>query len=282
VWAYVPQHHEVARSAEVDFYEALVDFPWGRDKVHIISLRSEFSGAALHVAYPRSNQSALLEGIMLGLEFLGGVFKIVRFDNLSGAVAKILRGGRRVERDRFVAFRSHYLFESSFTSPGIEGAHEKGGIEGEVGRFRRRWLTPVPKVDSCEDHSYLRSCCIKDLNRTIEGKAATVSHDYELEHAFLKPLPAERFEVAEITEPTVDAKARVKVQTNCYSVPVGLVGSTVSVRLSPPEVEISHQGRVVAVHERVHLKHQERLSLDHYLELLREKPGAFPGSLPLH
>jgi hypothetical protein len=37
----------------------------------------------------------------------------------------VLRGRRRVETDRFVALRSHYLYESSFTRPGKEGAHEK-------------------------------------------------------------------------------------------------------------------------------------------------------------
>ena len=52
--------------------------------------------------------------------------------------------------------RSHYLFESEFTTPGIKGAHEKGGIEGEVGRFRRKHLVPVPQVES-----------IGELNRLI-------------------------------------------------------------------------------------------------------------------
>jgi Transposase and inactivated derivatives len=160
IFCYVPQHHEIARSAEADFYGADVDFPWGRETVSIISLRSEFSGAALHVAYPRNNQSALLEGLMLALEFLGGAFKVLRFDNLSEAVAKILTGGRRVERDRFIAFRSHYLFESSFTTPGIEGAHEKGGIEGEVGRFRRRHLTPVPNVRLVRGAQHLPPCLL--------------------------------------------------------------------------------------------------------------------------
>jgi hypothetical protein len=279
--AYVPQHHEIARAAEADFYEADVDFPWGRERVSIITLRSSFSGAALHVAYPRNNQSVLLEGIMLALEFLGGVFKIVRFDNLSEAVKKILKGGRRVERDRFVAFRSHYLFESSFCTPGIEGAHEKGGVEGEVGRFRRRHLTPVPEVSGYDElNSYLRACCTKDLARTIENKNATVGHDYEIERGFLKPLPAERFEIAEISQPVVDAKCRVRVRTNRYSVPASLVGATVTARVMPLEVEISYDGRVVAVHERVHIKNQQRLCLDHYLELLRTNPGAFPGALP--
>ena len=281
--AFVPQHHEVGRCAEADFYEAFIDFPWGRERVSVVALRSEFSGAALHVAYPRNNQSALLEGLMLSLEFLGGVFKVLRFDNLSEVVAKILSGGRRLERDRFVAFRSHYLFESSFCTPGVEGAHEKGGIEGEAGRFRRRHLTPVPSFSGYDElNSYLRACCIKDLNRTIETKSAPVAHDYETEREFLRPLPQERFEVAEVSQPTVDQKCRVKVKTNRYSVPAALVGSKVSVRTTPLEVEVSSQGRIVAVHERLHIRNQERLVLDHYLELLASKPGAFPGSLALH
>ena len=65
-----------------------------------------------------------------GLTLFGGVFSEVRYDNLGSAVKKVLRGRRRVETDRFVAMRSHYLFDSIFTTPGIEGAHEKGGVEG--------------------------------------------------------------------------------------------------------------------------------------------------------
>jgi hypothetical protein len=53
------------------------------------------------------------------------VFEEIRFDNLSSAVKQVLRGRRRIETDRFVALRSHYLFSSQFTTPGIEGAHEK-------------------------------------------------------------------------------------------------------------------------------------------------------------
>ena len=44
-----------------------------------------------------------------------------------------------------IKFRE-YGYDSFFCAPGIEGAHEKGGVEGEIGRFRRRHLTPVPHV----------------------------------------------------------------------------------------------------------------------------------------
>ena len=38
---------------------------------------------------------------------------------------------------RFIALRSHYRFDSFYCIPDIDGAHEKGGVKGEIGRFRR-------------------------------------------------------------------------------------------------------------------------------------------------
>lgn len=131
--AFVPQHHALGAQAAVDFYEAHIDFPFGCRKAMIVTLRSEFSAASLHVAYPAQTQSALLEGIAEGLEFCGGVFATLRFDNLIQAVARVIRGERRIEQDRFIAFRSHYLFESSFTSPGIEAPTRKAASRTRSG-----------------------------------------------------------------------------------------------------------------------------------------------------
>ncbi|MGH2717048.1 MAG: IS21 family transposase [Actinomycetota bacterium] len=281
--AFVAQHHEIGAQGEVDFYEADFDFPWGRQRAQIIALRSEFSAGARHVAYPAQNQGSFLEGIELGLRFLGGVFAVVRFDNLKLAVKKVLRGGRRLEADTFIAFRSHYLFEASFATPGIEGAHEKGGIEGENGRFRRRWLTPVPSFSSWEEaNEYLLACCIADMDRRLPGREMTVGEAMAAEAKVLRALPAEGFELGEVSEPRVDQQSRVRVRNNFYSVPASLVGRRVSVRTTPMAVEVAWSGRVVARHERLHLKYAESLVLDHYLDVLIDKPGAFPGSLALH
>lgn len=281
--AFVPQHHPEGGQAEVDFYEAEVLMGGEPVTVKVIAVRSEAAGSALHRAYPRETQAAFFDGIARALEFAGGVFPVMRFDNLSHAVAKVLKGRRRTEQDRFIAFRSHYGFSGSFTTVGIQGAHEKGGIEGEVGRFRRRWFVPVPEVeDFSELNDYLFDCCVADLDRTITGRHESVGKTAARERELLLPLPPEPFDVAEISRPRVDQKSRVIVKTNRYSVPVRLVGRQVDVRISPLEVEVSHQDRVVARHPRLHLRHTERLELDHYLDLLRERPGAFAGSLPLY
>ena len=96
------------------------------------------------------------------------MFQLVRYDNLKSAVARVLKGRRRSESDRFVALRSHYLFESSFCQRGEQGAHEKGGVESEVGRFRRRHLVPVPRVGSMAELNRLSSALDKMMS-SMEG-----------------------------------------------------------------------------------------------------------------
>jgi transposase len=281
--AFVPQHHPEGAQAEVDFYEAAVDFPWGREVAQVIAVRSEASAAARHRAYPAQTQAAFFDGIAQGLSFHGGVFPVMRFDNLKPAVAKVLKGRRRTEQDRFIAFRSHFGFEASFTTPGIGGAHEKGGVEGECGRFRRRWFTPVPEIDSWEDlDDYLLDACVTDLDRRVSGRGERVRDVAARERALLLPLPEESFDLSLVDRCRVDAKSRVAVLTNRYSVPIRLVGRKVEVRITPTQIEVSHDAVVVARHPRAYLRYAERLELDHYLDLLVERPGAFAGSLALH
>jgi transposase len=265
---FVPQVHAPARTAEVDWGEAQVDLAGARMKVHLFHMRSCFSGAAFTMASPVETQQAFVEGHALAFAWFGGVFSEVRYDNLGSAVKKVLRGRRRIETDRFIALRSHYLFESIFTTPGIEGAHEKGGVEGEVGRFRRNHLVPVPSVGSIAQlNRLLADATEQDLGRRIAGRLVTVGEQLAEERPMLRALPAP-FDATETTTVRVDAKALVMVRQNRYSVPVALAGLRVSVAIGATEIRVWHRDRQVACHERLHGKHGTRATLDHYLELL--------------
>ena len=79
----------------------------------------------------------------------------------------------------------------------------------------------------------------------------------------------------------VDRKSLITVRQNRYSVPVALVGLRLSARTGAERVTVFHRGKEVASHERLFGRHQTRARLDHYLELLRQKPGALEGSLAL-
>ena len=278
---FVPQVHAPGRTAEVDWGEAEVDLAGARTRVHLFFMRSCFSGAAFTMASPVETQQAFLEAHALSFAWFGGVFTEVRYDNLGSAVKKVLRGRRRVETDRFIAMRSHYLFDSIFTTPGVEGAHEKGGVEGEVGRFRRNHLVPVPSVGSIRQlNRLLVDASESDLSRRIAGREVTVAEQLAVERPLLRPVGA-RFDATETTIVRVDAKALVTVRQNRYSVPVALAGLKVSVAIGATEIRVCHRDREVARHERLHGKYGTRATLDHYLELLARKPGALARSLPL-
>jgi len=279
---FVPQAHAAGAQAEVDWGRALVDLGGVRCELRLFFMRSCSSGAAFCAASRVETQQAFLECHVEAFEWFGGVFERVRYDNLGSAVKKVLRGRRRVESDRFVALRSHYLYESSFTTPGIEGAHEKGGVEGEVGRFRRNHLVPVPALASLEElNALLLAGCEADLDRRIAGRAQTVGEALEHERGLLGSLPAEPFDTAESATPRVDSKALVTVRQNRYSVPVSLAGLRICARIGAREITLVHEGREVARHERRHGRHGTSARLDHYLELLARKPGALARSLAL-
>jgi hypothetical protein len=237
------------------------------------------SGAAFHRAYLRATQQAFLEGHELAFQYLGGVYRRLRYDNLAAAVKKILRGFRREETQRFVAFRSHYGFAAAFCTPG-EG-HEKGGVEGEVGTFRRNHWVPVPQAPDLDTlNDALLAACRQDEGRTIAGREQPVGVALRLERDHLLPLPAERFDVAEASFARVDGLGCVRVRTNAYSAPLP-PGTTAHVKLFAATVELWHQGRCVARHPRSYGRHQEVLDLEHYLDVLAHKPGALAGSKPL-
>lgn len=251
--------------------------------MHLFHLRLCHSGAAYAQAFYHQSQQAFLEAHAEAFAFLGGVPALVRYDNLRSAVKAVLRGRRREESDRFVALRSHYLVESAFTLAGLEGAHEKGGVEGEVGRFRRRHMVPVPEVsDLAELNARLRSGCERDLARRIAGRKEAVGEALCRERTLLRSLPATSFPSAEENLVRVDQKGLVCVRQNRYSVPVRLAGLRVRASVSAREITILHEGTEVARHERLRGRFSVSAQLDHYLDLLRRKPGALAGSLALH
>lgn len=277
----VPQHHPLGEEAEVDFGSIHVYLAGVLTEVAMFIMRLSASGRALPCAYLNEAQEVFLDGHVRAFEHFGGIPVRVRYDNLKAAVVKVLKGRDRVESDRFVGLRSHYGFESFFCLPGINGAHEKGGVEGEIGRFRRRHLVPIPKVASMvELNELLLAAAMVDDRRHIAHRRVTVGEHFEAEAGALAPLPTEPFEVATVGSHRVDTKSRVCVRQVHYSVPVRYVRQRLDVRVGAETIEVLDGARVVARHGRGR-KGDEVLVLDHYLEVLARKPGAMLSATPL-
>jgi hypothetical protein len=206
----VPQLHDPGEEAEVDFGEFKAWVDGTLVKLWMFCLRLSASGRGFHVAFANQAQEAFLEGHRLAFEHLGGVPARIRYDNLKPAVVKVLMGRDRVEHERFVALRSHYGYDSFYCMPGIDGAHEKGGVEGEVGRFRRRHLVPVPRVaDLAELNELIAAGDRTDDDRRIGHRSETVGEAFAVEAPFLAALPGDAFECFTELSAKVDTKARV-------------------------------------------------------------------------
>ena len=280
---FVPQTHRPGAEAEVDFADAWVWLDGVLTKCFLFTLRLSYSGRAVHRVFSSQGQEAFLEGHVHAFDTLGGVpYGQIRYDNLRSAVQRVLFGRNRIESARWQAFRAHYGFSSFYCVPGPQGAHEKGGVEGDGGRFRRTHLVPVPRVASlAELNAMLAVADAADDVRHIDGRASTVGADFLVEAPTLMALPGERFATALSLSTRVDRYAQVTVRQCHYSVPARFIGDRVRVQLSAEHLEIFDGATLVATHPRLTTRGASRLALDHYLEILAGKPGALPGSTAL-
>ncbi len=275
----VAQSYEWGVEAQVDWYEAYADLAGERTKLYVFALRSMASGAAFHCAFTNATQQAFLEAHELAFAWFGGVFHRLRYDNLTSAVKKIVRGQQREETARFIAFRSHWRFAAEFCTPAE--AHEKGGIESEAGYFRRNHWVPVTQAADLTDlNRQLAAACRQDEQRTISGRSQSIGAALLVESSYLLPLASEGMDLAHTSFPTVNGLGCVKVRTNSYSVPLP-AGTTVHAKAYAGTVELWYEGSCLARHPRCYGHQQQILELEHYLDVLWRKPGALAGSTAL-
>jgi transposase len=238
---FIAQTHRPGVEAEVDFGEVWVKLAGTATCCHLFTFRLSFSGKAVHRVFASCGQEAFFEGHVHAFRSLGGVpTGKVRYDNLRSAVRQVLGFSRsRVENERWVAFRSHYGLDAFYCQPGLAGAHEKGGVEGEIGRFRRNHLVPVPEVASlAELNMLIDEWDLHDEARRIGSRPHTVGEHFAIEQPLLNPLPAEPFETARLFTPRVDRFSQITVRMNRYSVPVRLIGRQVRVLLHASELVV--------------------------------------------
>lgn len=279
----VPQVHPAGEEAEVDFGELWVWLDGTLTKVWLFVLRLSASGKAFHMAFAsQAAQGRSSRGMCwrsrrwVGCR--GGSATTTCVPRLTGS-CRAATGWRTSGSSRCAATMGS---TRSCCQPGKRGAHEKGGVEGDMRPVRRRHLVPIPVVQTMTKlNEHLAQADHADNDRHIGNRRTTVGAEVAAERPHLQPLPAEPFDTARMLTARVDHKARICVRQCHYSVPARLAGWTVNVRLGATFVEVRSSGRVVASHERAVTRGAQSLVLDHYLEVLVRKPGALPNATAL-
>lgn len=279
---YLPLSYEASEDGQVDWGEGYVIMGGKREKVQFLVTCLSYSRRMFVRAYPSMKQECFFEGQAKAFEFFGGVPKRMTYDNLKSAVHKVLSGKNRVEQESFLKFRGYYLYESHYCAPGA--GHEKGIVEAGVGYVQRKYLSPLPEVESyAELNDYLYRRCLADDERTVKGQPKSIGEMWQEEKGLLRELPAHPFQCCRTIEASVSKYSQVTVDTNRYSVPVDRTQKTAVLKLYPFEVKVydATGQNELAVHPRCYDREKDIFSAHHYLPLLSLRPGALDYATPI-
>ena len=277
---FLPLEFDPGVDAQVDWGEAQVKMAGETIVVQFFVMRLCYSRKLFVMAFPTQRQESFFLGHVLAFAHFGGVPQRISYDNLTTAVQRILKGRNRKEQDTFLHFRSHYLFESRFCTPGK--GHEKGGVENGVGYSRRNFLVPVPEVDDFDGlNQLLLTACREDDLRVVERTEEQIGERWQAEQAHLHPLPAHAFRCCHSKEVTLNKYGQISFETNRYSVPAWKARKHLTLRAYPFQIEILADNEVIATHPRTYGRKQDVLDPLHYLSLVEQRPGAFEHARPL-
>jgi hypothetical protein len=142
----VPQAHPPGAQAGAGFGGFHAAIAGTLLKLWMLVMRRSCPGRAFHVAFATQAQEAFLEGRVLAFEYFGAVpgrSAMTTSGPRSSGCCGAGTGPGPSGSSRRARITGPALFSGV---PGKAGAHEKGGVEGEIGRFRRRHLVPVPSA----------------------------------------------------------------------------------------------------------------------------------------
>ena len=277
---FIPLEYDPGSCAQADWGEAYVIMQGVKTLVKIFCMKLCSSKKPFICVFPFEKQEAFFEGHKRAFEFFGGVPHTVIWDNLKVAVKKILKGKNRVEQISFIAFRSHYLFDSRFINPGC--AHENGKAENLVGYVRRNFFVPLPQVENFgELNELLLKRCQKEDERVLPGSKESIGKMHQKEKEKLLPLPKWPFLCCTYHPVKANSLSYISFEQNRYSVPVRYAYHNLMLKAFVDRVDIFYQEKLIASHRRLLGKGEESLNIFHYLPLLLKKPGAFYNARPL-
>lgn len=259
---------------QVDFGEFLYyDTAGAEQKGYALTVSFPYSNKGYTQAFPSQNQECLLEGMKRIFERIGGVPIRLRFDNMTTAVAQVLKGTERVLTDGFNRFMLHYRFQADFCNPA--SGNEKGNVENKVGYSRRNAFVPVPTIASFEDfNEYLWDWCEKDAKRDHYKHKVPIQELWLEEASSLLALPEYSFSVFRYAALSVSKYGFVTIENNKYGLNPQLSGKTVQAKIYYDHVEFFHDHQPVGTYKRSYGSGEEIYDWTKYVTTLCKKPGA--------
>jgi transposase len=276
---FVPLSHRPGH-AQADFGEADGYIGGKKVRFHYFCMDLPHSDSCFVKAYPAETAEAFCDGHVAAFDFFGGVPRSILYDNTKLAVAKIVKGGKRLRSKMFAELQSHYLFEDRFGRPGK--GNDKGKVEGLVGFVRRNFMTPLPVAESLDAfNACLRDACTKRGQAILRGHTVSIAERMQADLAAFMKLPAVPYDACDKVTTRVSSLSLVRYKNNDYSVPACYGHREVLAKGYVDRVEIVCRDETIAVHSRSYERADFIYNPLHYLALLELKTKAFDQAAPL-
>lgn len=261
-------------TAQVDFGEAPFVYKGERVILPFLALSFPYSNGFYFQVMPSQNRECFLEGLKRIFHYMGKVPKVIRFDNLSPAVKKILPHGERELTEEFQRFVFHYGFACEFCNPA--SGNEKGHVEAKVKYIRNNFLLPeltIYDLKSLNDSLWEK--CERDWQRPHYQKGKTIAELFEEEKECFLQLPEKEYECVRYEQVRADKYGCIRVENKLYSTSPRFAKQMVLAKISYQEIEIlTEDYELIVKHERLYGTQQKSMKWQPYLILMAKRPNA--------
>ncbi len=202
--------------------------------------------------------------------FFQGVPQSVMVDNCKTAVLRHPVGQPAQFNPRYLDFAQHHGF--TIRACGVRQAHQKGRVENAVKftkeNLLRGWDLPPWAALNPAGRQWLDTIA----NIRIHGQThKTPLELFAQEKLQLKAFSALPYDVGTVHSLPVSSRFRVSFETNRYSVPAHLAGTTLLAKIYPDRLVLYHQNQCVAEHVRSYDRHRDFEHPDHARPLLEQR-----------
>jgi transposase len=245
---FIPLSHPQGH-AQFDFGFAHAIIGGVEQQVAYATISLPYSNVRYVQAFPRECTETLQESLKRFFHFLGGVPRLITFDNSKVNVSKIV--GRRGESasEALLQMESCYLFSHHFCR--ICEPQEKGHVENAVQYVRRNFMVPLPSFpDFASFNAYLEVRCREEFSQTSSMRDKTIGELFVEEQSSLLPLPDTDFSTCRVATCRANSLSLVRFDGNDYSVPGEHSHKVFTVLGSMDTVRFCVGGVVVVEHKR--------------------------------
>lgn len=268
--------------SQIDWWHTGLQVPVGKGATReAFGLVATLPHSAAHAAVFTFGRTVadLLPAALGCFQRLGGAPEKVICDN-DPSIVRERRGGTAILHEEVAGF---FGALGTKVIPLLPGRPEsKGQVERTNGYLDVSFLSlrTVRDIDDLQDQhdTWTGEVAYRRHHRRV---GAIVGDAWRVERGFLRPLPDPPPDVVRRTEARITRDGFCRVGDVDYSVPPGLAGRRVQIRLSPREVQISLEGTEIARHRRSFVPADVVLAPAHAraLRLAREARQRLEGAL---